>query len=164
MSTATAIGDALDIRQVMAAWTTGVTVITGQYRGRPTGLVSNSFTSVSLEPALVSWCVDRRSSSIATWLRCEAFAVHVLGAHESELVARFARKGGNKFSGLDWEIGRSGAPLIRAGIARLECRTWRQYDGGDHVILVGEVVDVSDSGGHALVFSRGSMLPAPLTA
>lgn len=156
--------NAVEFRQVMAAWTTGVTVITAQHAGRPAGLVSNSFASVSMEPPLVSWCVDRRSSSLDVWLGADGFAVHILAAHECDLVSRFARKGGQKFTGLGWKPGLTGAPLLADGVARLECRTWRQYDGGDHVILLGRVVSVSEPGGQALTFSRGTLLPAPAAA
>jgi 3-hydroxy-9,10-secoandrosta-1,3,5(10)-triene-9,17-dione monooxygenase reductase component len=153
-----------ELRRVMSAWTTGVTVITTGDGQRLAGLVSNSFASVSLEPPLVSWCVDRQSSSLEVWLRAEGFAVHILGADESALVSRFARKGGDKFQGLVWQAGLTGAPLLSGGVARLDCRTWRQYDGGDHVILLGHVLAVVDSGGHALSFSRGSLLQAPAGA
>jgi flavin reductase (DIM6/NTAB) family NADH-FMN oxidoreductase RutF len=148
----------------MSAWTTGVTVITAGHEQRLAGLVSNSFASVSLEPPLVSWCVDRQSSSLDVWLRAEGFAVHILGADEAALASRFAKRGGDKFQGLGWQAGLTGAPLLAEGAARLECRTWRQYDGGDHVILLGHVLTVADSGGQVLSFSRGSLLPAPAGA
>jgi len=164
ISNNTHLVDPVELQRVMSAWTTGVAVITAQSHQRLAGLVSNSFTSVSLEPPLVSWCVDRRSSNLETWLSADGFAVHVLGANESALVSRFARKGGDKFTGLDWQAGLTGAPLLARGVARLECRTWRQYDGGDHVILVGSVLSVCDSGRQALTFSRGALLPAPAAA
>lgn len=164
MSTASGSVRATDqagLRRVLSTWTTGVAVITAQRDGRPAGLVSNSFASVSMDPPLVSWCVDRGSTSVDTWLAADGFAVHILAAHESPAVSRFARKGGEKFAGLDWTPGATGAPLLPVGAARLECRTWQRYDGGDHVILVGRVVAVHETGGRALAFSRGALLPAP---
>jgi flavin reductase (DIM6/NTAB) family NADH-FMN oxidoreductase RutF len=153
-----------ELRRVMSAWTTGVTVITARHRQFLVGLVSNSFASVSLEPPLVSWCVDRGSTHLDVWLAADGFTVHVLGADETALVSRFSRKGGDKFTGLDWQPGLTGAPVLSAGVARLECRTWRQYDGGDHVILVGRVLAIRGPGGRALAFSHGALSPAPVPA
>jgi flavin reductase (DIM6/NTAB) family NADH-FMN oxidoreductase RutF len=112
----------------------------------------------------VSWCVDRGSTHLDVWLAADGFTVHVLGADETALVSRFSRKGGDKFTGLDWQPGLTGAPVLSAGVARLECRTWRQYDGGDHVILVGRVLAIRGPGGRALAFSHGALSPAPVPA
>lgn len=151
-----------ELRQVMAAWTTGVAVITTCHRERPTGLVSTSFTSVSLDPPLVSWCVDRGSTSFDIWSRAEGFAVHILSADEADLVSRFARRGGDKFQNLDWRPGITGAPLLAAGVARLECRTHTRYDGGDHLILLGRVLVTGRRSAPALTFSEGALTPAPV--
>ncbi|WP_151772302.1 flavin reductase family protein [Streptomyces abyssomicinicus] len=153
--------DPAAFRRVLSAWTTGVAVVTAEADGCPVGLVSNSFASVSLDPPLVSWCVSRDSTGLDTWLRADGFAVHILAAHETDAVRRFTRRGGDKFTGLDRTPGATGAPLLDMGVARLECRAWRQYDGGDHVILVGRVIAVHEPGGEALAFSRGALLPAP---
>lgn len=153
--------DPVEFRRVLSAWTTGVAVITAGQGGCQAGLASNSFASVSLDPPLVSWCVSRDSTSLDTWLGAEGFAVHILGAEESPTVSRFTRRGGDKFTGLDWTSGVTGAPLLPLGVARLECRTWQQYDGGDHVILVGRVIALHEADGQALAFSRGALLPAP---
>jgi flavin reductase (DIM6/NTAB) family NADH-FMN oxidoreductase RutF len=142
-------------------WPTGVTVITARHEGDLAGLVCNSFTSVSLTPPLVSWCVDKRSSRLDVWLRARAFAVHILSAEQTALVSRFSRKGGDKFDSLEWVEGVSGAPLLPGCAVRLECRTWRQYDGGDHVILVGQVLDMVQADGPVMSFHRGQIGRAP---
>lgn len=146
-------------REVLGAWPTGVVVITARHEGALAGLVSNSFTSVSLEPPIVSWCVDRSSSSAAVWLAARGFAVHVLGAEQSDLVKRFARRGGDKFAGLHWTEGVTGSPLLDGALARLECRTWQRYDGGDHVIVLGRVIGMSTAPGAPLWFHRGRLTP-----
>lgn len=151
----TAAFSPLDFRRVLSAWPTGIAVVTAQHAGEPAGLVCNSFTSVSLSPPLVSWCVGKESSRLGVWLRARAFAVHFLPAGRSDLVTRFSRKDGDKFAGLDWVAGTTGAPLLPGCAAHLECRTWQQYDGGDHVILVGQVVGMAESGGPVLSFHRG---------
>jgi 3-hydroxy-9,10-secoandrosta-1,3,5(10)-triene-9,17-dione monooxygenase reductase component len=80
-----------ELRRTMRNWTTGITIVTAVGEDGPyAGIVSNSFTSVTLEPALVSWCVDRGSTSFPTWCRTEAFSVHVLGEKDAHLVPRFA--------------------------------------------------------------------------
>ncbi|MFJ8604981.1 flavin reductase family protein [Streptomyces shenzhenensis] len=132
-----------EFRSTMSRWATGVSVITAFCGGGPVGLISNSFTSVSLEPPLVSWCLDRRSSSFDAWLDADAFAVHVLAAGQEEMVSRFSRRGGDKFQGLDWVAGRSGAPLLDGAVATFQCGVHARYKAGDHVILLGLVTDTS---------------------
>jgi len=128
------------LRQVMRHWTTGVAVITAAGPdGAPAGLVSNSITSVSLEPALLSWCVDRRSSSFRTWSCTEAFSVHILGAENTDLVPRFAARGTDKFAGLPARRSPLGTPVLDRVPVRLDCTVWNRYDGGDHVIIIGQV-------------------------
>jgi flavin reductase (DIM6/NTAB) family NADH-FMN oxidoreductase RutF len=134
---------ATDLRDAMRHWVTGVTVITTAWRDEMTGLVSNSFTSVSLEPALVSWCIDLRSSSLELWRGTDNFAVHVLDDTQAHLVARFAQKGGDKFAGLNWRRGVCGSPLLAAPPLALECEVWARYQGGDHLIVVGRVISAT---------------------
>jgi flavin reductase (DIM6/NTAB) family NADH-FMN oxidoreductase RutF len=144
----------------MSRWATGVTVITAFSGGRPVGLVSNSFTSVSLEPPLVSWCLDRRSSSFDAWLSADAFAVHVLAAGQGGLLCRFARKGGDKFQGLDWAPGRSGAPLLDGAVATLQCSVNTRFNAGDHIILIGLVTDTSKEDLLPMIYVDGAIRAA----
>ena len=138
-----AVGGA-ELRRAMGHWATGLSVITTDHAGSVAGLVSNSFTSVSLDPALVSWAVDKRSSSFDVWNSTDNFAVHILSETDRGLVQRFVAKGTDKFAGLAWEPGVLGSPIVAAGIPRIECRLWQRVDAGDHVILIGEAVSVSD--------------------
>jgi flavin reductase (DIM6/NTAB) family NADH-FMN oxidoreductase RutF len=133
-----------DLRRAMGHWATGISVITTQSEGTLAGLVSNSFTSVSLAPPLVSWAVDKRSSSFDVWNTTDNFAVHILSESDRGLVQRFAAKGTDKFAGLAWEPGVLGSPIVAADVPRIECRLWQRVDAGDHVILIGEAVSVSD--------------------
>lgn len=136
---------AAELRDAMRLWVTGVTVITTAWGDQRAGLVSNSFTSVSLEPALVSWCIDLRSSSLELWNHTDNFAVHVLGEDQKDLVARFAKKGGDKFTGLNWRAGVFGSPVLAAPTVALECEVWARYQGGDHLIIVGRVLRATRS-------------------
>jgi flavin reductase (DIM6/NTAB) family NADH-FMN oxidoreductase RutF len=136
----------LELRQAMRHWDTGVTVITsGSESSARIGLVSNSFTSVSLDPPLVSWCVDRNSSSFDAWCRTPAFSIHILDDEDGHLIPRFAARGTDKFAGLTTQATAIGTPALDAGRLRLDCRTWRTYDGGDHLIIIGEVVRIENN-------------------
>jgi flavin reductase (DIM6/NTAB) family NADH-FMN oxidoreductase RutF len=132
-----------DLRRAMGCWATGIAVITTSDGGSLAGLVSNSFTSISLDPPLVSWGVDKKSSSYETWVTTDNYAVHILSESHRDLVARFAAKGTDKFAGLDWEPGVLGSPIVADDAPRVECRLWQRVDAGDHVILIGEVVSIS---------------------
>ncbi|MFQ6155273.1 flavin reductase family protein [Micrococcus luteus] len=133
-----------DLRRTMGHWATGIAVITTESGGTLAGLVSNSFTSVSLDPPLVSWAVDRRSSSFDVWNATDNFAVHLLSESDRGLVQRFAAKGTEKFAGLAWEPGVLGSPIVADDVPRLECRLWQRVEAGDHVILIGEAARASD--------------------
>lgn len=133
-----------DLRRAMGRWATGISVITTSDGGVIAGLVSNSFASVSLDPPLVSWAVDKKSSSFEIWNRTDNYAVHILSESHRDLVKRFAAKGTDKFAGLAWEPGTLGSPIVADDVPHLECRLWQRVDAGDHVILIGEVVTVSD--------------------
>lgn len=143
------------LRQTMRHWTTGVTVVTAHTEGGPIGLVCNSFTSVSLDPPLVSWCVDRASTSYAAWMAAASFSVHILADDDAPLVPRFAARGADKFAGLALNLTGLGTPALDAGVARFDCRVWRAYDGGDHAIVVGRVEQIEE---------RAAALPLDLRA
>lgn len=131
--------DATELRSVMRHWATGICVVTTATAGRRAGLVMNSFTSVSLNPALVSWCVDKASSSLDIWMGTDNFSIHVLDQDDAHYVPRFAQRGADKFENLRPHVGSTGAPALPDVALRLDCRMWTRYEGGDHVILVGRV-------------------------
>ena len=142
-------------RRSLAEFATGVTVITTSATEEPFGLTSNSFTSVSLEPPLVLWSIRRESKSFAAFAACSHFAVNVLAEDQSELSQRFARSGSDKFKGLDCRIGEGGAPLLGGVAATFECVSRETHDGGDHLILVGEVVRYTRYDRQPLLFVKG---------
>lgn len=129
-----------ELRQGMRAWKSGTTIVTATgVNGERVGLVCNSFTSVSLDPPLVSWCVDRNSSSIESWSTTEAFSVHILEEGQQEWIARFATRGPEKFRGLETPWTSVGSPALALAGTRMDCVLSRRYDGGDHLIMLGEV-------------------------
>ena len=134
---------ASELRSVMRHWATGVCVVTTETAGRQAGLVMNSFASVSLEPALVSWCVDKASTSFDIWMETNNFSIHVLDQADAHYVPRFAQRGVDKFEGLKTHVGATGAPALPEVQLRLDCRLWSRYEGGDHIILLGRVDHIS---------------------
>lgn len=127
-------------RDVLGRFATGVAVVTAEVGDVKLSVTVSSFNSVSLEPPLVLFSVARSALSFDLWQQVEHFAVTVLAAHQQELSNRFGRAGGDKWQGIDTARGRYGAPLIPDGLAYFECKVYARYDGGDHQIVVGEVL------------------------
>lgn len=146
------------LRAATGAWTTGVVVVTARHPdGRDAGLVMVSFAPVSQQPPLVLWSVDRGSGSLDVWLDAPGFALHLLAADQEALAWQFARKGDQKFEGLRVSRGLIGAPLLEGAAATIECAMHTQYDGGDHVILVGRVVAATVTHQRPLILHAGRM-------
>ena len=125
------------------------------------GLVMVSLAPVSQEPPLVLWSVDRSSGSLDVWLEAPGFALHLLAGDQEPLAWQFARKGAEKFDGLDVTRGLVGAPILAGAAATIECVTHAQHDGGDHVILVGRVVAATVTERPPLVMHGGRMHGLP---
>jgi 3-hydroxy-9,10-secoandrosta-1,3,5(10)-triene-9,17-dione monooxygenase reductase component len=148
--------DPREFRATLGTFTTGVTIITARGAdGQPVGVTANSFNSVSLDPPMVLWSLAKSSRSLDAFQQSGHFAVHILAAGQEDLSNRFARSGADKFSGVDVGEGAGGAPLLPHCSARLQCRTSFVYEGGDHLIFVGEVVAFDRSGLPPLVFQAG---------
>ena len=143
------------LRNALGAFTTGVTIVTTRGADADIGLTANSFSSVSLNPPMVLWSLAKTSSSIEAFRNAGHFAVHILAADQDDLSGRFATKGIDKFAGLKLERGPGDVPLLNGCSARFECRTAFQYEGGDHTIFVGEVVNLTHSERPPLVFHGG---------
>src|SRR3954452_15480685 len=144
------------LRRALGAFATGVTIVTTTGAdGVDVGLTANSFSSVSLSPPMVLWSLAKTSSNIEAFRHASYFAVHILAADQEALSGRFASKGIDKFAGLDLERGHGRNPMLHDCTARFDCRTTFQYEGGDHVIFVGEVLDFTHSERAPLVFHGG---------
>jgi 3-hydroxy-9,10-secoandrosta-1,3,5(10)-triene-9,17-dione monooxygenase reductase component len=150
------IVDVREFRNALGAFTTGVTIVTTRdASGRDVGLTVNSFNSVSLEPPLVLWSLARSAASLPAFVEAEYFAVHILGARQEALSNQFARRGAEKFAGIDVTRGHGGVPLLDGCAARFECRTAYRHEGGDHEIFVGEVLSFEHFDEPPLVFQKG---------
>jgi 3-hydroxy-9,10-secoandrosta-1,3,5(10)-triene-9,17-dione monooxygenase reductase component len=154
--------DSNRFRQALGAFTTGVTIVTTRdAAGKDVGVTANSFNSVSLSPPMVLWSLARTSTTIAAFQAARSFAVHVLASDQHALATRFARKGEDRFAGLQPLRGLDGIALLEQCAARFECRTAFQYEGGDHVIFVGEVLEFEHNEHEPLVFKRGRFALEP---
>lgn len=139
MTESTAI-DPRRFRQVLGNYPTGVTVVTAiDADGRPTGLAVGSFTSVSLDPALVAFFPDKGSSSFPRMRTAASFCVNVLAARQEEVCRAFASRGGDKFDGLSWTAAPSGAPRLAGVAAWIDCDFESVTDTGDHYLAIGRV-------------------------
>lgn len=152
--------DVFDSRQLRAAlshFATGVTVITTtDGEGVPVGFTANSFTSVSLDPALVLFCVARSASCHEAFVNGSHFGVHVLSDDQRDLSHRFARSSEDRFDSVDFAQGPGGIPALNDCLTHLHCATERVDDGGDHSIILGRVLAVGGTGEQRpLIFYRG---------
>lgn len=149
--------DSPHFRRVMGHLPTGVNIVTGQGPDGPAGLAVGSFMSVSLEPPLVAVCPALSSTS---WPSIEAsgrFCVNVLSEHQAELARRFAISGGDKFAALEWRPGPSGSPILDGAVAWIDCTIHSRQVAGDHLLVLGEVVELDLEAGHEpLIFHRGA--------
>ena len=149
--------DTREFRGALGAFATGVTIVTTlDPSGRPVGLTANSFNSLSLDPPMVLWALAKASRNLPAFAAAEFFAVHILASGQQALADRFAQRGADKFARLEYDGGQGGIPLLRHCAARFQCRTAHQYEGGDHAIFVGEVIDFESSGHAALAFHGGA--------
>ena len=148
--------DSRALRSALGAFATGVTIVTTRgVDGADIGLTVNSFSSVSLDPPMVLWSLAKTSGSIEAFRKARCFAVHVLAADQESLSARFATRGIDKFAGIACHRGSDEIPLLDGCTARFECRTAFQYEGGDHVIFVGAVENLTHSARPPLIFHGG---------
>lgn len=142
-------------RRAMSAFATGVTIVSAaKPDGSLSGMTVNSLTSVSLQPRLVLWCLGDDSERYPIFAEADLWGVTVLGADDQALALRFARAETETiFDGEAEEFAR--VPVLRTGIAHIACRTHERRKAGDHLIIMGEVLDVRAKPGAALTFYRG---------
>ncbi|WKT61488.1 flavin reductase family protein [Microbulbifer thermotolerans] len=144
------------LRDTLGQFATGVTVVTTRdAAGQPVGMTVNSFNSVSLEPPLILWSIDKQSLSYDAFTTQPHFAVHILKADQQHVSNLFAGRGADKFGQVHWHTGADGVPRLDDCAALFHCRLAQCVDGGDHTILLGEVLEFSAPGGEPLIFHRG---------
>ena len=147
-----------DLRAALANFATGVAVITTRdAQGTPFGMTVNSFNSVSLDPPRVLWSLALRAQSVPIWQAASGFAVNILAADQEVLCRQFSSRADDRFAGVDWAAGRDDLPLLAGTVASFECRMWARYPGGDHEIMVGEVIGCHRHDGKPLIYCQGRL-------
>lgn len=150
-------------RNALGQFATGVTVVTTMDdNGKPVGVTASSFNSVSLDPPLVLWSLAKSAKSMPAYQKSGGFNVHVLASHQDTLSNQFARPSEDKFSGVKWQPCEDGHPVLPEYAALFRCETHYQYEGGDHVIFVGKVIEFETHNYPVLVFHGGKYADAKL--
>lgn len=149
--------DTRAFRQALGCFPTGVAVVTAQLPGRhPMGITVNSFASVSLDPPLVLWCLDKKSDRYETFVKAKGFVISVLGTAHESVSARLAKQGSHSLEGVELLNTELGPPALADALALFECEHYAVHDGGDHAILVGRVLRFARrEAGAPLVFFQG---------
>ena len=144
-----------ELRDAMGSFATGVTIVTTMTDRGPLGMTVNSFASVSLDPPLVLWSPARKSARFPAFEAASHFAVHILSQDQRELADIFSKSGIEAFHDLEYTHGIGDVPLLNGCTARFECSHAAGHDGGDHLIVVGEVLRISACEKPSLLFYRG---------
>ncbi|MBA3730520.1 MAG: flavin reductase family protein [Sphingomonas sp.] len=149
--------DPRTLRDALGCFATGVTVVTClDSGGAPVGLTANSFTALSLDPPLLLVCVAKSAASAGPLAAAESFAVNVLQTGQQPASITFSSRVDDRFGSTEWSVGEHGAPVLMKSLSVFECRRNAVHDGGDHFILIGEVVKASfESGLDPLLYFRG---------
>ena len=155
--------DPQELRRVMGHFATGVTIITTRDKGGTHfGLTANAFLSLSLNPPLVLISVDKSAQCYSCFDESRVFTVNFLSEDQEEISRRFATKGVEKFAGLEWREGNNGAASLEGVMAHIECKIVETHDGGDHTIIIGEIVSATASGERPLLFFKGKYQRLPV--
>jgi 3-hydroxy-9,10-secoandrosta-1,3,5(10)-triene-9,17-dione monooxygenase reductase component len=149
--------DTSALREVMGHFATGVTVVTAMHGAQPVGFTCQSFVSLSLDPPLIAIAPSKASTSWPRIRAADSFCVNVLADSQAELCLAFARSGGDKFDGIDWSPGITGAPVLLRSLAWVECGLEAAHDAGDHELVIGRVRNICTGEGTPLLFYRSQL-------
>ncbi len=148
--------DAAQFRHALSQFATGVTVITTRLAdGSFRGLTASSFNSVSLDPPLVLWSLGNGANSLPIFSGNSHYVINVLNAEQAHLAQRFSRRTDKPFDGIEFELSRTGQPILKGVTAWFECHNRSRYPEGDHVIFVGEVENCAFHPQPSLIFHGG---------
>jgi flavin reductase (DIM6/NTAB) family NADH-FMN oxidoreductase RutF len=153
--------DDRSFRKALGCFASGVTVVTTLQPDsrQPVGVTVSAFSSLSLDPPLVLFCLGNKTSSLTAFQGFGHFAVNILAESQKDLSTRFASRAEDKWAGIDWSAGASGVPLLGGCLASLECSLVDTVDGGDHRIFIGRVENLRhEEGGAPLLYFRGGYM------
>ena len=141
-------------KQALGNYPTGVTVVTAfNSTNEPIGLTVNSFASVSIDPLLILWSLDKRSKLHSDFLTTKNFAVNILASDQAQLCGVFATKD-DRFSQVNWSTSTLNLPILADTLSVLQCETFKQVDAGDHTIFIGHVLDIHNNDKEPLLYHR----------
>jgi 3-hydroxy-9,10-secoandrosta-1,3,5(10)-triene-9,17-dione monooxygenase reductase component len=146
--------DQARFREVLGHFATGVTIVTACEEGVPVGFSCQSFSALSLDPPMVLLAPAKSSTSWPRIAEAGAFCVNILADDQEAICLNFAVSGGDKFVGVEWTAGTTGAPVIAGALASIECTLGAIYEGGDHELVTGHVVAMEVGSGAPLLFYR----------
>jgi flavin reductase (DIM6/NTAB) family NADH-FMN oxidoreductase RutF len=149
--------DTRKFRNALGTFATGVAVITAQAEScAPIGITVNSFSSVSLDPPLVLWSLDKKSDTMPVFGAVETFTVNILREGHRDISSRLSKQGDHSLEGLATRVGANGLPALEEALAHFECEVYARHDAGDHIILLGQVTHYEYSeDGQPLLYHRG---------
>lgn len=153
--------DPRSFRKTLGCFASGVTVVTTLQTETkaPVGVTVSAFSSLSLDPPLVLFCLGNSTSSLEAFKAFGHFTINVLAENQRDLSIRFAGRSEDKWQGVSWKAGANGAPVLSGCLATLECSLHQVVDGGDHQIFIGKVEKLKhQEGGSPLVYFRGSYM------
>lgn len=146
-----------EFRAALGRFASGVTVVTTRDRaGHLHGITVSAFSSVSMNPPLVLICIEKTTGSHHAFVESGVFVVNILSADQSEVSNQFAFKHEDKFDGIGYRLNDAQLPVLDGCLAILNCRVVNSYDGGDHTIFVGEVLDTAIAGNEPLIYWMGA--------
>ncbi len=146
-----------NLRQALGSFPTGVTVVSCLDTNKnPLGFTANSFTSVSLDPKLISICIDKESFNIDSFSITKHFAVSVLSENQQSISTTFATPNEDRFKNVEWRTEDTGSPIINGAVAWFDCNTEQAVDAGDHLILIGKIIAFDSSPKTPLMYLRGN--------
>ena len=148
--------DPATYRTVLGHFATGVCIVTAMEGEEPVGMACNSFTSVSLDPAIVLFCAAKSSTTWPKLRTSGKWAANILGEDGEEVCRLFAQRGADRFAKISYTRGRSGSPILRDTLAFVDCETIEEHEAGDHFIVIGRVLELGYAAeGKPLLFYRG---------
>ncbi|HKA15860.1 MAG TPA: flavin reductase family protein [Myxococcota bacterium] len=147
-----------DFKRALSRRASGVAVVTTKCGDRIHGMTVSAFTEVSLDPPLVLVCADKGANTLPVIREGGVFAINVLARGQQALSSRFAAKKDEhkRFDGLAFDVGRTGAPLLRGVAVNIDCRVVAEHDAGDHVVYIGQVEEVRSFDHEPLLYFRGA--------
>lgn len=149
-------------KEAMGNYPTGVTVVTAYDKNdKPIGLTVNSFASVSLDPLLILWSIDKKVFTYETFKKIDKFAVNILASDQKDKAMLFATKDADRFGHTNWHKSEFGLPILDGSLAGLQCKTFQTVEAGDHTIMIGEVMEIHVENKDPLLYHARNIGPFP---